>query len=207
MPLQETQRLAYMQLAGLTEQQIEQAIGSYTVPDLLLQATGLARSAIDAARGAIRQLSTDVTIITAKYNALAQRSGGDPRHAVDAAELAADRAALEDTMTEVYSFVTPTGETQDRGTVIDSILGGKLRLPTLGRGGYHVVSDSLQVHGDTAVLTSTIEMSAPVRLAELTSGAAAAATASGTYRLSNTYVQAGGRWQLTSGHLSQVSSH
>lgn len=205
MPLQETQRRAYMQLAGLSEQQIEETIGSHVVPEHLIRVTDLSQSAVDSVRAAIRQLSTDVAIITAKYNTLAQRTSGDPRQTLDEAEQAADRAVLEELMTDVYIFVTPVGETQNRSTVIDAILAGKLRLPTLGRGGYHVVSDTLQVHGNTAVLTSTIEMNAAGRISELTS-TAITDQAAGTYQLSNTYVLQNDRWQLTAGHMSRVPS-
>jgi hypothetical protein len=206
MPMQENERRQYQQQAGLTDEQLEQATGAFTVSDVSARASGLSEDHIAEVRQALRQLAADATILTTKYAGIARRENQDARQLVEQHELDTDRTHLASLIADEYRFTTPLGTVEDKQATIDRILSGGVRAQMLEGGGFQTMDDELQVHGTAAVMTATQNMRGTLLVQDPQTGAVRERDVTGTYRITNTYIYRDGRWQLTASHMSEVAS-
>jgi hypothetical protein len=186
-------RREYMQRAGLTDEQLEQAIVGVSVPGVLG-----AGEKITSAHAAVRRLLADALIISSKYHKIAQGGDLDAREVVDATERATDQTLLDEMIADDYSFSTPYGETVDKRATINTILSGTIQPQTMGRGGYEHTGGQFKVQGDTAALTTTLLMAGAGLAKNRSTGEIEKRDLTGTYRHTQTFVFRQGRWQLVS---------
>jgi hypothetical protein len=195
MPLQVEQRQQIQRFLGLSDQQVEEAIGAVGTPADLD-----AKSA--ETYQAVQQLLQDAVLISAKYDKLAEGAGQDARKVADRAVLAADRAVLEEHLADDYSFATPYGETVDKQATINVMLSGTIRPRTIGEGGYAQRNPRFEQHDDTATLTTDLKMTATGLVEDPASHQVAERDVSGDYSQTQTFVFRKGRWQLLKTEMS-----
>jgi Domain of unknown function (DUF4440) len=204
MALSTDRRRELQKQTGLTDQQLKETVGEFTVDAASAKASGLSKVQADSTRNALRQVVTDCTLISAKYNEVATRTNQDARTVVPAKEVAADRAALESLFAEEYRFTDPNGNVGDRDKTIDAILSGRVRKEGFGRKGFLTTEETLQLHGKTAVSSGSFHMRGSGIARNLTTGAETRRSRTGTYRTTHTYVQRDGRWQLAASQMTQL---
>lgn len=204
MVMQDDQRRAYQQAAGLTDEQLRQTIGGFTVEQVSARASGLAAAALTSAQQGVRRLVMDAVIISAKYNEVARRSKQDARSVTAQAEIATDRALLENLIGDEYRMANPFGKVENKQRTINKILSGTIRPDTFGRGGFETTEETFHIHGNTATYAGTFDMHG-MGLAQFTkSNAVRARNLTGSYRTTHTFVFRDGRWQITASHMTQV---
>jgi hypothetical protein len=200
MPMQAEQRRAYLELAGVTPEQIEQTVGDLPIVEVSYRARGLARERALSVRDAIRQVLADAAIIAAKYSALRK---ADRLNTVDADEVATDRRHLEELFATEYALHNPFTDVGNREQIIDGMLTGMISYDGMGSQGFEAVSQSLQVHGDSAVAIGDYRLRARGRAKDLQTGRVYEQDLGGMYRINNTYVHRDNRWQAV---LSQMTA-
>jgi hypothetical protein len=207
MPLDENQRREYLEQAGVTDEQIEQAVGPVRVSEVTARATRHTAADVREAEAGVRQLIADVTIISAKYDEISRRTKQDAREVADSNELARDRALLEEMIGDEYRLMNPFGKAEGKEETINKILSGTIRPDTFGRGGFASSEHELQLHGaerpNTAISVGTFTMRGS-GLAQFPTGAVRWRNLSGTYRTTHTFSFREDRWQITASHLTQV---
>jgi Domain of unknown function (DUF4440) len=207
MSMDENRRREYKRQAGVTDAQLDQAIGAAKVSKTSADASGLAAADIGTAEQEVRQLIEDVTVISARYSELSKSSKKDAREVAAAAELNRDRALLQQLIGDDYRLATPFGTTQSKQEVIEAILSGTIRPQTWGRGGFESTEHELQVHGKgkphAVVSTGTLSMKGS-GLVEHESGARRWRDLSGTYQTTHTYSLRDDHWELTASHMTKA---
>jgi hypothetical protein len=190
--------------SGLTDEQLEQTIGTFPINQESTRQRSMAAPQAEAARNGVREAAAETARIAAKYNAIAKRTNRNIRAEVQEDELAADRARLEALIGDEYQFMNPFGNIEGKRRTIDVILNGRILYESYGRGGFETTEESLQVHGDTAVLISAFKMRGSGEARRTDTGEVYEHDLAGTYRTSHTYVRRGGRWQVTASQMTQV---
>jgi len=201
MPMQDEHRRAYLKRAGVTTQQIDQTVGDLPIHEGSYQAPGVSADRAQKIRGALRQVIGDASIIAAKYSAIAQ---GEKAEAVDAAELTADRQHLEELFAPEYQLHNPFGAMEDREHVVEAILKGMISYDGMGSRGFEAFHQSLQILGDSAVVTGDYRLKAHGRAKRIEGGEVFQQDLAGTYRITNTYVLRDGRWQALTSQMTEV---
>jgi hypothetical protein len=201
MPMQDEQRRAYLRRAGVSQQQIEDTVGTMPINEASLLAGGQSRAQGEQVRVAVRQVMTDATIIAAKYDAIANDKKGE---SVPANEIATDRGYLEELFAVEYTLNNPFGGQQNRMRIIDAILQGTIDYDGMGKQGFEALSQSLYVHGDTAITTGDYRMKATGHVKNATTGELASQDLSATYVITNTYVNRDRRWQAAISQMTVV---
>jgi len=204
MPFTGERRQAYKQHTGLTDETIDQAIGSITLDEVSARESGLSDAEIQRARSEIREVLADTLIIGAKYNKAARRTGRKVAQEIAAAEHQADRTLLHEIIADEYQFMNPVGDSAGKETTIDGIMHGRVLFEDFGRGGYETVENSLQIHGGTAVYIHTIRVDSHAQAKKVDTGEVYEHDLSGTYRNTNTFVYRNGRWQISAGQMTHV---
>jgi hypothetical protein len=203
MPMNDDQRRAYLQRAGVSRQQIDETVGELPVHAGSARAAGLSDGDAERARSAIRQVLADSAIIAAKYSIAAQGSGPAAAE-VGPDEFEADRGYLDELFADEYALMNPFGEEQDKTHVVDAMLKGMIAYDGMGRAGFEALGQSLQVHGNTAVGIGDYRMQASSRAKDTGTGEVIQHGVSGTYRITNTYVHRDNRWQATITQMTQI---
>lgn len=202
MPMTNEHRRNSLQRAGATQQQIDEFVGDLPLHEATLRAGKVSRPDAERARSGIRQVLADVAIISAKYSAVTQDGPGQPNAQPD--EVENDRQFLDELLAEEYTLVNPFGEEQDKAQIIDGVLNGTIQYSGMGRGGFEAKSQSLQVHGDTAVATGEYEMKARGRAKHKDTGEVVHHDLSGSYQITNSYVFRDNRWQAARSQMTQI---
>jgi Domain of unknown function (DUF4440) len=190
--------------AELSEQQLHEAIGEFAVDETSARLSGLAAEEIGQIRQAVWEITAESVKITAKYNEIAKRTGADPAMQVAAAEVEADRARLDRSIADDYTFVNPFGHTENKERTIEVILSGLVQFDSIGRDGFETIEESLHIHGPTVVLISTLKMSGSGETKNLKTGEVHETDFTGTYRTTHTYVFEDERWKLHSSQMTEV---
>jgi hypothetical protein len=204
MPMQDRQRQEGLRIAGVSQQQIEEAIGSFPLDQGSIRALGLSRDDAEAVRDEVRQVAADAAIIAAKYNAIARRTNRNITAEVSEDEIAADRAHLEELLADEYRFLNPFGNIEGKRRTIDVILNGRILYSGYGSGGFESMEESLQVHGDTAILVSSFRMGGSGEARKVRTGEVYEQDLAGTYRTTHTYVRRDGRWQYATSQMTAI---
>ncbi|GAA5179062.1 hypothetical protein GCM10023322_07900 [Rugosimonospora acidiphila] len=204
MPMQDEQRRAYLERAGVTQEQIDQTVGELPIHEGSYQARGLSRDQAHRVREAVRQVVADAAIIAAKYSTIAKRADGDVGREVAADELATDRRHLDELFADEYTLHNPFGQDEGKEHVIDAMLKGMISYDGMGSQGFEASSQSLQVHGDSAVAIGDYRMRATGRAKDAESGEVYQQDLGGTYRITNTYVHRDGRWQAATSQMTAI---
>jgi hypothetical protein len=201
MPMTNEHRRNYLQRAGTTQQHIDEFVGDLPLHETSVKAKGLSRPDAERARSGIRQVLADVAIIAAKYSAI---TGDQPGQAqVQPDERERDRQFLDELLAEEYTLANPLGEEQHKAEIIDGVLNGTIQYSGMGSAGFEAKSQSLQVHGDTAVATGEYEMKARARAKHVDTGEVVHHDVSGSYQITNSYVFRDNRWQATRSQMTQ----
>jgi hypothetical protein len=201
-PMNDEQRRAYLERAGVTQQQIEETVGELPVHQESLQAHGVAPDQADQARASIRQVLADAAIIAAKYSAIA-RGGQQAAAPAGPDEVEADRQYLDELFADEYTLMNPFGEEQDKAHIIDAMVKGMIQYDGMGSAGFEALGQSLHVYGDTAVATGDYRMQGSGRAQNTATGEVFQQDLSGTYQITNTYVRRNNRWQAVKSQMTQ----
>jgi Domain of unknown function (DUF4440) len=216
MPMTNDQRRAYLQRAGVTQEQIDETVGELPIQEDTVQALQLsradaerARGAAEQARGGIRQVLADAAIISAKYSAVAQasavaRANERGAGAVDPDEVVTDSRILDELFADEYTLFNACGDALDRAQVTDAMLKGMIQFDGMGRAGFEAISQSLQVRGDTAVATGDYQLEATGQARNTETGEVYRQDLRGLHRVTNTYVFRNNRWQATHTQMTRV---
>jgi hypothetical protein len=231
-PISAEQRLRIQEQAGVTDEQLEQSIGTFAVDEDIARSSHLTTEQREAIRQEIRQLGADAALIAAKYNAIARRTARNPLREISQEEIDVDRAHLESMLADEYKFINPFGNIEDKSRTIDVILNGRilyssygaeptsvsepaprrwpiwlrwLQRPDRARGpGFQATEGSLRIHGDVAVLISAFRMRGQGEARRIRTGEIYEQNLDGTYRTKHTYVHRDGRWQYASSQMTAV---
>ena len=201
MPMQDEHRRAYLKRAGVTTQQIDQTVGDLPIHEASYQARGISADRAQQIRGALRQVIGDASIIAAKYSAIAQ---SEQAEAVSAAEQETDRRHLEELFAPEYQLHNPFGAVDDREHVIEAMLKGMISYDGMGSRGFENVHQSLQILGDSAVVTGDYRLQASGRATRIETGEVFQQDLAGTYRITNTYGLRDGRWQAITSQMTKI---
>ena len=204
MPMQDEQRRAYLERAGVSQRQIDETVGDLPINEDSFVSHGLTRAQAEQAQAAIRQVLADATIISAKYSTIAQTTGQEVAATVDAKEMAADRAHLNELFAEEYALTNPYGEVQDRAHVVDAMVKGMIHWDGLGQAGFEATGQTLHVHPGTATAIGEYRMKASSQAKNTQTGEAFRQDVSGTYRITNTYVFRHDRWQAATSQMTSI---
>lgn len=194
--VRKTARSAFDSASGkLTKAQLDMI----TTPRQKILTPGVPAAVVRTARNAMMAVNQECVLTSAKYNAVALKTGDDARKAFSKEEVAKDRAALERIFAEDYNFVDPFGVVGTRDSTIEAILSGKIRKDS-----FRTTAEALQIHdkGNTIVSTGKFNTKAKVKVRFKDSGAVRDRDISGTYLSTHTYVNRDGRLQLASSHLT-----
>jgi len=201
MPMQDEHRRAYLKRAGVTTQQIDQTVGDLPIHEASYQARGISADRAQQIRAALRQVIGDASIIAAKYSAIAQ---SEQAEAVSAAEQETDRRHLEELFAPEYQLHNPFGAVDDREHVIEAMLKGMISYDGMGSRGFENVQQSLQILGDSAVVTGDYRLKASGRATRIETGEVFQQDLAGTYRITNTYGLRDGRWQAITSQMTKI---
>lgn len=204
MPISPAQRLRLQEQAGLTENQIDQVIGTFSIHAESAQVSGLSRDQSETVRQEVRQITADAAIIAAKYNKIARRTARNPLREVTQDEINADRAHLESFIADEYRFVNPFGNIEDKNRTIDVILNGRILYESYGGEGFQATEGSLRVYGDTAVLISAFKMRGQGEARMVQTGEIYEQNLDGTYRTIHTFIRRNGNWLFTHSQMTTV---
>jgi hypothetical protein len=189
----------------LNEQQIAQAVGSFTPISQKKALTASVDTATEAqAARQVRQLVIDMLLIGVKYNNIAKAHGDDARKFADSADLERDRATLKSIFGEDYTLTDPFGGVHDQAANINAILAGTIQQESIGKGGFETLEDTIKIYGDTAVSVGTIRMKGVIKAKSKTTGALRRKDITGVYRTTHTFVKRDGQWVFTTSHMTQV---
>jgi len=202
MPMDPERRRQYQERAGLTDEQIRQTVGTLSVDMEAAAAEGVDARQIEQARAAVQDIMQECTVMSAAYNQIALETDRDARDSVDTAELAADRAMLEDSFTKDYRLTDPAGNVGGRDKTLDAIFSGKIRKETFGRGGFETLKDEFIVKGDSAISVGVFRMNATQLARNIKTGEVRRRRRTGTFHSSHTYVRQGDRWRLAVSQLT-----
>lgn len=204
MPLSEERRQELMRRADLTDEQIRETVGGFTLSASARSLSGLSDGDIDAAANEIAAMTQDCVVMSAAYNALGASIDGDAREAADERELESDKQVLEESFAEDYTFTDPNGNSGGRGKTLDAIFSGKIRKESFGRGGFETVSEEFRIIGDTAVSSGVFRMRATQLARNTRTGRTQRRRRDGTFKTTHTYIKRDGRWQLSATQLTEV---
>jgi len=204
MAMDADRRRRYQDRAGLTDDQVRKTVGEFTVNLATTQDGGLADAYVEDVRAAVRDIVTDVTLISAAYNQLALTTDGDARDAANPDELASDREVLEAAFTPNYRLTDPAGTVNNREKTLETILSGKIRKDTFGVGGLETLQEEFIVRGQTAVSVGVFRMNATQMAMSVSTGEQRRLRRDGTFRSTHTYVYENDRWRLAASQLTQV---
>jgi hypothetical protein len=204
MPMQDSQRREYLGVAGMSQEQIDQAVGSFPIHEPSVQARGLSGDDAAGVRAAVRQVATDAAIIAAKYNTIARRTERNITQEVGDEEVARDRAVLEELLAEEYTFLNPFGNIEGRTRTIEVILNGRILYSGYGSGAFEAIDETLQIHGDTAVLISSFRMGGSGQARRLRDNEVYEQRLDGMYRTTHTFIRRDGRWQYATSQMTLV---
>jgi ketosteroid isomerase-like protein len=205
MPMTDEHRRAYLQRAGVTQEQIDETVGELPIHEPTLQELGVARDDAELARGAIRQVRADAALISAKYSAVAQaRERGAA--AVDPDELETDRKILHELYADEYTLLNGSGDVVTKAQVIDAMLKGTIRFDGWGRAGFEAVSQSLRVYGDTAVVTGDWRLGARGRAINTETGEVYWQDLRGLRRITSIYGLRANRWKGVHSQMTRVAA-
>jgi hypothetical protein len=203
MPMTDEQRRAYLQRAGVTQEQIDETVGELPIHEATLQERGVARDDAERVRGAIRQVLADATLISAKYSAVAQACGSAA--AVDPDELETDRTILDELFANEYTLFNACGDVLTKAQVLDAMLKGIIHFDGMGRAGFEAVSQSLRVYGDTAVVTGDWRLQATGEARKVETGEEFEYDLHAPHRITNTYFLRDNRWQAAHSQMTRLS--
>jgi hypothetical protein len=204
MPMSAEQRRSIQEQAGLTNEQVEQAVGSFAVHEESAQIAGLTRDESETVRREIRQVATDAALIAAKYNNIARRTDRNPLKETSTDEISADRAHLESLLADEYKFINPFGNIEDKTRTIDVILNGRILYSSYGGEGFRATEGSLRIHGDTAVLISAFKMRGQGEARRTKTGEVYEQNLDGTYRTTHHFARRDGNWQYTASQMTTI---
>jgi len=203
MPMTDEQRRAYLQRAGVTQEQIDETVGELPIHEGTLQEQGLSRADAERARAGIHQVMADATIISAKYSA-----GVDAMErgaaAVDPDELETDRRMLDDLFADEYTLFNGSGDALNKEQVTAAMLGGMIHFDGMGRAGFEAVNQALRVYGDTAVVTGDWQLQATGRAKDTETGEVFEQDLRGLRRITNTYFLRDDVWQAGHSQMTRV---
>lgn len=203
MPMTDEQRRAYLQRAGVTQQQIDETVGELPIHEPTLQELGVARDDAERTRGAIRQVRADATLIAAKYSAVAQAREREAAP-VDPDELETDRRYLDELYADEYTLFNSSGHALTKAQVLDAMLKGTIRFDGWGRAGYEAVSHSLRVYGDTAVVTGDWRLGAKGRAINTETGEEYWQDLRGLRRITSIYGLRDNQWKAVHSQMTRV---
>jgi hypothetical protein len=201
MPMQDEHRRAYLKRAGVTTQQIDQTVGDLPIHEASYRAPGVSADRAGQIRDSLRQVIGDASIIAAKYSAIA---GGEPAASISAAEQATDQRHLEELFAPEYQLHNPFGAVEDREHVIEAMLKGMISYDGMGGRGFESVHQSLQILGDSAIVTGDYRLRASSRATRIETGEVFQKDLDGTYRITTTYALRDGLWQAISTQMTRV---
>src|SRR5262249_45002164 len=204
MPISDQQRRRIQEQAGLTDAQVEEAIGTFSVHEESARASGLSREDSEAVRREVRQVGADAALIAAKHNKIAQRTARNPLSEVSQQEIDAERAHLESILADQNNFINTLGNIAGQKPTMAALLNGSILYNPYGGGGLEATEGSLQIHGDTAVLISAFRMRGQGQARRTRSGEIYEQNLDGTYRTTHTFVRRDGRWQYTASQMTQI---
>jgi hypothetical protein len=204
MAMDADRRRRYQDRAGITDEQVRQSIGGFTVNLATTQDSGLADAFVEDVRAAVQGIVTDVTLISAAYNQLALDTDGDARDAANPDELAIDREMLEAAITPNFRLTDPAGNVGNREKTLEAILSGKIRKDTFGPGGFETLQEEFIVRGQTAVSVGIFRMHATQMAMSVSTGEERRRRRDGTFRSTHTYVYENDRWRLAASQLTQL---
>lgn len=204
MPMTDERRREYQELTGLTDKELDEAIGNLTLDDRSADGSGLSRQELEQARDGVRQVMGDIIIISAKYNKIARRTDREVATELDQAEIDTDRAFLEELIGDEYKFMNPFGDREGKQRTIDVILNGRILFENYGRGGYESVQDLLQVHGDEAVYINVFRIDAHAQAVNRNNREVYEHDLGGSYRTMNNFIYRDGHWQATACQMTQM---
>jgi len=213
MPMTDELRRAYLQRAGVTQKQIDETVGELPIHEPTLQERGVAPDDAERVRSAIGQVMTDISILLAKYGAVAEaRVRGAA--AVDPDELETDRKILEELYVDEFVLFNGSGDALNKAQVIDAILKGTIRFAGWGgagavagtspRTGYEPVSQSLRVYGDTAVVFCNVQLQAKGRAINTETGEMHWQDLRGLRRVTATYRLQDNQWKKVHTQMTPV---
>lgn len=198
MPMNDQQRRASLQRAGVSQQQIDEFVGELPINEDTIRAHGVAAGQAQQVRTAVRQVLADAAIIAAKYG-VAQGAA-----AVDPGEVETDRVHLNELFADEYTLTDPFGQAHDKAELIEGMLRGTISYDGMGRAGFQALRQSLNVYGNTAVVVSDHRLQARGRARNTQTGQISRQNLNGTYRITNHYVLRDNRWQAASSQMTQV---
>jgi hypothetical protein len=201
-PMTDEQRQAYLQRAGISQQQVNETVGQLPIDQASLQAHGVTPDQADQARTAISQVQGDAVIIAAKYSTIAQASDLTAAAAAPA-EVEADRGYLDELFADEYTLTNPFGEHLNKAQIIDGMVTGTIRYNGMGSAGFEAQGQSLRVYGDSAVAIGNYQLQASGRAQNTQTGEVLQQSLSGTYQVTNTYVYRNNQWQATNTQMTQ----
>lgn len=188
----------------LSEQQLNEAIGNFTVGQTSARSSSLTAEEITRIQQAVREVVAESSKITAKYNEFSKRGRADPSAQIDATEVESDRARLDRLIADSYTFVSPFGHVENKERIIEVILSGLVNFDSIGRDGFETIEESLHIYGPVAVLTGILKMSGSGATKNLKTGEVRETDLTSTYRTTHTYVFADGHWKLVSSQMTEV---
>lgn len=204
MPMTDDRRTEYMRFSGLTDEALHQAVGEFTLDPINSRENGLNTEELGEVRNSVRQVMADTLIIGAKYNKIARRTDRNVGEELDQDEIETDRAFLDELLADEYRFMNPFGDKEGKRRTIDVILNGRILFEGYGRGGYEMVQDSLQIHGDHAIYINAFKLDGHAQAKKRPSGEVYEQDLGGTYRSINTFAYRDGRWQATACQMTRV---
>jgi hypothetical protein len=160
---------------------------------------GVSKIMVRKAQDAMMAINRRCVLTSVKYNAVALKTGEDARNSFDKAEVAKDRATLENLFAKEYNFVDPFGVVGTRDSTVEAILSGKVRKDS-----FRTTAEALQIldKGNVIVSTGKFKMKGTVKVRFTASGEIRDRDISGTYLSTHTYVRRDGRLQLAASQLT-----
>ena len=205
MPMSSEQRRRIQEQAGLTDEQLEQAVGRFSVHEESVRASALSMEQSEAVRQEVHQVGAEAALIAAKYNNIARRTARNPLREISQAEIDADRAHMESLIADEYQFINPFGKVEDKKSTIDVILNGRILFASYGGDGYQTTEGSLRIYGgDKAVLISAFKMLGHGEARRKSTGEVYEQNLDGAYRQIHTFVRRNGRWQYSASQMTTV---
>jgi Domain of unknown function (DUF4440) len=206
MPISKEKRAEYMRRAGLTEQQIKETTGTFTVDTVNARVSDASEKERAAAAVGVQQLTEECTVVSAMYNQMAKQADKDAREVVSQEQVEEDRALLATLFADEYRFTDPRGNVGDKAKTIDAILSGKVRKEGFGKAGFETTRNDFQVHGNgtQAVSTGEFKMRGTGLARHVKTGKTERRSRTGTYRTTHTYIFRDNRWQMAASQMTHV---
>ncbi|MCA1561433.1 MAG: nuclear transport factor 2 family protein [Chloroflexi bacterium] len=206
MPISKTKRADYMRRAGLTEQQLRETTGTFTVDAVSAAKSGAPENVLNAAANGVQAMIQTCGIVSAVYNAAVKDADKDAREVLTESQVAEDRALLQTLFADEYRFTDPRGNVGDKAKTIEVILSGKVRKEGFGKAGFETTRNDFHVHGQgtTAVSIGEFKMKGSGLARNVKTGKTEQRSRTGIYRTTHTYIFRDDRWQLAASQMTRV---